>query len=529
MTPTIAICSLIILVPAIRLLLRRGFSVLDNIPGPPRKSMLTGNLTQLRDPTESDYAFQRQLEESYGQVVKMHGLLGERQLFVFDPVALHSILIKDQDIWGMLNSLVFGKGILSTSHADHRKYRKTMVPAFSTANLREMLPIFYEVAEKTRDGLISPNVVESPQTLDFNSILGRTSLELIGRTGIGRSFDSMLPGQEADRYGNALRALMPMAFKLHLAIPFLPLLGAIFPSSFRRFMINVIPLPTLHKLRDAVDFTQETAGELVKDRKATINSGKRDANDGKDIMSLLVKGNMSADTATHLTDEELVACTAMIVFAGTDTTSSAMNRMFHLLATYPEVQEKLRAEILTASEQLNYDALVSLPYLDGVVREVLRLYPPVAPVAFRKATSDTVLPLSEPITGVDGTLMHSISVPKGTSVYIAIAAANHSKRIWGEDALEFKPERWINGKADSVTTKLPGVDGNTMTFIGGGRSCIGFKFAQLEMKVVAYVLLRAFRFLSADPRIQWLNTGIMPAPHVDDRSELPLLVERLRV
>jgi cytochrome P450 len=68
--------------------------------------------------------------------------------------------------------------------------------------------------------------------------------------------------------------------------------------------------------------------------------------------------------------------------------------------------------------------------------------------------------------------MHSISVPKGTSVYIAIAAANHSKRIWGEDALEFKPERWINGKADSVTTKLPGVDGNTMTFIGGGRSCM---------------------------------------------------------
>jgi cytochrome P450 len=64
----------------------------------------------------------------------------------------------------------------------------------------------------------------------------------------------------------------------------------------------------------------------------------------------------------------------MIVFAGTDTTSSAMNRMFHLLATYPEVQEKLRAEILTASEQLNYDALVSLPYLDGVVREVLRLW-----------------------------------------------------------------------------------------------------------------------------------------------------------
>jgi cytochrome P450 len=68
--------------------------------------------------------------------------------------------------------------------------------------------------------------------------------------------------------------------------------------------------------------------------------------------------------------------------------------------------------------------------------------------------------------------MSSITVRKGTLVYIAINAANHSKEIWGEDALEFKPERWKNGKAISATTRMCGIYGNTMTFIGGGRSCM---------------------------------------------------------
>jgi cytochrome P450 len=65
------------------------------------------------------------------------------------------------------------------------------------------------------------------------------------------------------------------------------------------------------------------------------------------------------------------------MFAATDTTSSSMNRLFHVLALYPDVQEKLRAEILGLPEQLDHDTLVGLPYLDAVVREVLRLCVPL--------------------------------------------------------------------------------------------------------------------------------------------------------
>jgi cytochrome P450 len=91
---------------------------------------------------------------------------------------------------------------------------------------------------------------------------------------------------------------------------------------------------------------------------------------------------------------------------------------------------------------------------------------------YPRAVVDSVLPISTPITGVDGKVMESILVPKGTTVYVGISADNHSTQIWGDDALEFRPERWINGKAAGVTTKLCGVYGNMMTFIGGGRSCM---------------------------------------------------------
>ncbi|KAJ7263650.1 cytochrome P450 [Mycena haematopus] len=532
MSPTIVICALLVAFYGVRAILLRIFSDLRNIPGPPRKSIITGNLTQFHDP--DDWEFQSDLEQKYGEVVSVHGLLGDRGLFVFDPAALNSILIQDQDNYESqpkflsMNVLLFGRGILSTVLDEHRKYRKIMTPAFSTANLRGMVPLFYEVAEKTRDGLVAPDVMHGPKTLDMNSILCRASLELIGRTGIDYSFDSMQPGEEqGDRYGQALRSIFPKAFEMQLAIPLLPLIVKLFPASFRRYMIDFIPWAPLRELRDIVDLTDSTATELVMDRKAALESGKLMNEGGKDIMTLLVKSNASALSGMRLTNEELVACTSMIIFASTDTTSASMNRMFQLLAMYPDVQETLRKEILAAPEHLAHDALVALPYLDAVVREVVRLYPAVSPVMYREAMANGILPLSTPITGKDGKVIHSIPVPKGTAIYIAIAAANHNKRIWGEDALEFKPERWTNGKAEGVTTKLCGIYGNTMSFIGGGRSCIGFKFAQLEMKVVACVLLRAFKFSAPDPRIKWRKAGIIPAPNVENEPSLPILVERL--
>ena len=96
--------------------------------------------------------------------------------------------------------------------------------------------------------------------------------------------------------------------------------------------------------------------------------------------------------------------------------------------------------------------------------------------------------------------MTEIFIPKGTVVFCALAEANRSKAIWGEDALEWKPERWLNPLPETVTNaRVPGVYSNVLTFSGGSRACMyvftiyryslallipnlsGFKFSLLEM------------------------------------------------
>ena len=102
------------------------------------------------------------------------------------------------------------------------------------------------------------------------------------------------------------------------------------------------------------------------------------------------------------------------------------------------VQAKLRAELLALdTETPTMEELNSLPYLEKVVHETLRLH---APVTFtnRVATRDDVLPVSAPYTDRDGNVRHEIPIGKGDRVLIPIAALHTSEEIWGADALEFK-------------------------------------------------------------------------------------------
>ena len=101
---------------------------------------------------------------------------------------------------------------------------------------------------------------------------------------------------------------------------------------------------------------------------------------------------------------------------------------------------------------------MALPYLDAVCRETLRVFPPV-PQLIRTCRKDTVLPLAWPITAVDGkTQITEIPIKKNTGLVLSIVGTNHSEKIWGPDAAEWKPERWLNPFPESVIkAKVPGV------------------------------------------------------------------------
>lgn len=79
----------------------------------------------------------------------------------------------------------------------------------------------------------------------------------------------------------------------------------------------------------------------------------------------------------------------------------------------------------------------------------------------RRASKDTVLPLSQPVRGIDGTLMSELTIPKGTNLFLAIWACNRTEDLWGPDAHEWKPERWLKPLPAAVeSAAIPGVYSN---------------------------------------------------------------------
>ena len=81
-----------------------------------------------------------------------------------------------------------------------------------------------------------------------------------------------------------------------------------------------------------------------------------------------------------------------------------------------------------------------------------------------------MLPLSEPIKDADGKSIHEILVPKDTAIVVAILSANRNKAIWGEDVMEWKPERWLSPLSEAVTrAKTPGVYSNLYVIVSALR------------------------------------------------------------
>lgn len=119
--------------------------------------------------------------------------------------------------------------------------------------------------------------------------------------------------------------------------------------------------------------------------------------------------------------------------------SVATTWALYALTQAPEVQVKLRQELLSIpTDSPSLDELNSLPYLDMVVREVLRLHPPLSST-IREAFKDDILPLSQPVKDLQGKVVaENLVMRKGEIVLLPIMVLNRSKEIWGEDATEFK-------------------------------------------------------------------------------------------
>ncbi|KAG9529085.1 cytochrome P450 alkane hydroxylase-like protein, partial [Aureobasidium melanogenum] len=168
-----------------------------------------------------------------------------------------------------------------------------------------------------------------------------------------------------------------------------------------------------------------------------------------------------------------------LMFAGKDTSSGLLGNMWYLLARHPEAWAKLLAEV----DQLEgvpptYEWIKNARYLRYCEHEAMRLYPVTPILPPRVANKDTVLPLGG---GKDG--KSPLFVPKGSVMVVNIHSANRRKEIYGENAEEFRPERWEDLRPGWAYTP----------FGGGPRICIGQQFAITEVYYLTVRLMQHFR------------------------------------
>ncbi|KAI9461564.1 cytochrome P450 [Lactarius psammicola] len=578
-----------------RILSRPG-SLLGSVAGPMKEHWLKGNLHRI---FQDGLEYNLQLAQKYGGVVKIHTLLGDQQLYVSDPLALHHIVVKEQhiytetDMFIMGNKVIFGEGLISTLGEQHRKQRKILNPVFSLANMRELLPVIQPIASKMRSVLLSQLPDDGgSQEIDILPWMSRGTLEYISQAGLGYTFNALEPAQ-SHSFAEAIRSLAPAALKLIFLRPLVPFIVRNIPLYWRNKLVDWLPIKALRDLRRIVQVMDEASKAILSEKKAELEEGsmtvgkwttKSDGNlgnymKGKDIMTILLRANASSDPTEGLTEAELIGQMNTVIFAGFETSTIAISRLLHALAFRPAAQTRLRSELrqakldYAASQDipldgsswndidLPYDILMSLPYLDAVVRETLRVYPPTSLLS-RTARQTTTLPLQFPVLSSTSEEVTSVVVPEGTTVIISILAANHNKAVWGDDASDWRPERWLNASGQrawsyqdqeldgmlddsaegSTNTpvnrggvKYPGVYASMMTFLGGGRACIGFKFAEMEIKQIITTLISSMHFSLPSAtdedgnrkEIYWMMNGlqvpVVRAPFGDGKTpQVPL-------
>ncbi|KAJ3548445.1 hypothetical protein NM208_g992 [Fusarium decemcellulare] len=182
------------------------------------------------------------------------------------------------------------------------------------------------------------------------------------------------------------------------------------------------------------------------------------------------------------------------MLAGADTTAITLRATFDFLLQNPRTLRKLEEEILAANfdgtEIVSYNSARALPYLDAVVRESMRMHPGVGMLLERYV----------PESGL--TLPNGSFVPPGASVGLSPYIIGRNKGVWGQDADDFRPERWLqrdDEDSEVYQQRLRRMNASDLTFGGGSRICIGRNIALLEVYKVVATLVSRYEISLADP------------------------------
>lgn len=416
-------------------------------------------------------------EAAYREKIAQYGRRVGRVAWVVDPALVKDVLVDRSDLFPItpLQKRVLGplggKGVLTSEGAEWRWQRQLAAPLFRHTELLRYVPAMTGAAEAmlatwSDDASGSYRAIEKDMT--------RLTFRVI--------YETMLPGGD-DQIGAAIERASGDYF------------GPISWTFVYRFfnVPNWMPHPGRKRMLRAEKFLRTSVADLIAARK--VNPINRN-----DLFARLSVAK-HPDTGTPINEELLRDSLLTFMMVGHETTAKALTWMLYLLSESEEWAEKLRHEIeaVAGSAPIGPEHIDRLQLTQQVVKEALRLYPPV-PSITRHAATDLELGGQQ--------------ISAGTLINIPIFAIHRHRSFW-RDPDCFDPNRF----APETEAKIPRTQ--FMPFGAGPRTCIGGSFAMIEATAVLATLIRGARFR--------LKTSHLPTPisrvSLAPKGGMPMRVE----
>ena len=402
----------------------------------------------------------QRLAREYGDIVRIP-IVSDSRILLNHPAYIEQVTIIQQnkfhkskltkDVTGRL----LGEGLLISEGDFWRRQRRLAQPAFQRNRINEYAATMVESAEahtlSWRDS----------EERDLAQEMMALTLEIAVRT----LFGTTLPG-EARQVARSLEFLMRYSLR-RARSPFK------LPEKW--------PTPSNRRAEREIQFLDSLVYRIIAERKKHGN-----ANEHKDLLSLLMAA-MDED-GSQMTPKQLRDEIMTLFMAGHETTALTLSWAWLLLSKNPAAETRLHEELrdVLAGRSPTIADLARLPYLRGVVNEVLRLYPPAYVMARASIAPCT-------IGGYD--------FPVGSTIILSQWVTHHDARFFS-DPDAFLPERWLDGLED----RLPA--GAYFPFGDGPRRCIGQNFALMEVVLAMATIAQKFQFRLAP------GQNIVPYPLV---------------
>ncbi len=347
-----------------------------------------------------------------------------------------------------------GDGLLITEGETWLRHRRLVQPAFAPRRFAAYAEAMVAAARERLDVWSSQAANQSaatPLEIEFEQAMTDLTMEIIARTMFGAAL-----GDEARELSEAVQALSPIAIREMMAPFTLP---------------DWLPLPGKAQKRWAMATIDALVRRFIRDRRAA-------GSDRGDLLSMLLLAVDEEGDRRGLTDEQARDQCVTIFLAGHDTTAAGMTWIGWLLASHQEIAARATGEVDAAlgGRDPTFADLPRLAYLECVVKEALRIYPPAVGVFARQAMCEVQI---GPWT-----------LPRGAIARVLSYVAHHDER-WFPEPERFEPERFAAGREELIPpcAYLP--------FGAGPRACIGASFAMMEMTLLTAMLLQRFALAPA--------------------------------